>query len=173
MRKELDGHRASAVSTLQETEKAREELQTAKKEALEQVRGLEQEVANAQQTSKQAAEHMEQLKQDIVKFQTAARNSYTNYERELQLHAKAEADLKELDAELNRTKAALLAAQQTAADLTAASIRAERGAAEKKTRMEETLSQQREQMESLKRINDKLHSQMASLSVQVRNHNSQ
>ena len=93
---------------------------------------------------------------------------YLTYFSFLQLHAKAEADLKELDAELSRTKAALLAAQQTATDLTAASIRMERGAVEEKARAEEALSQQREQMESLKSINDKLHSQVASLNVQVR-----
>ena len=37
------------------------------------------------------------LKNDILKFQATARSAHANYERELQLHAKAEKDLKDLE----------------------------------------------------------------------------
>ena len=167
MRKELDGHRSSSLSTLQEVEKAREELLAAKREGSDKVRALEEEAALARQAAEQAAQQAELLKADILKFQTAARNSHANYERELQLHAKAERDLKDAEADLDRTKAALLAAQQAAADLTAASIRTERAAAEEKARAEETLAQQREQSEALRKVNETLHSNVQSLGVQV------
>ena len=78
-------------------EKAREELSNAKRESTERLRALEEEALLSTQSAQLTAQQMEFLKSDILKFQATARAAHSNYERELQLHAKAESDLKNVE----------------------------------------------------------------------------
>ena len=78
-------------------EKAREELQEAKREAADRVRALEEEALVAKLAAEQYGQQMEILKGDALKFQATARAAHGSYERELQLHAKAERDLKDME----------------------------------------------------------------------------
>ena len=77
--------------------KAREELSNAKRESTERLRALEEEALLSTQSAQLTAQQMEFLKSDILKFQATARAAHSNYERELQLHAKAESDLKNVE----------------------------------------------------------------------------
>jgi nucleoprotein TPR len=165
--KDADEQRSASLSAVKEVEEVREQLRTAQREYAEKVKSQEEEVTLSRQTIEQANQQMELLKVDIMKFQTTARSAHANYERELQLHAKAEHDLKTAEQELDTAKAALHAAEQQIAQLTAASIRHERALAEEKARYEETSAQAKEQMEGLRRTNDLLHGQVQSLGIQV------
>jgi 3-deoxy-D-arabino-heptulosonate 7-phosphate (DAHP) synthase len=78
-------------------EKAREELQEAKREAADRVRALEEEALVAKLAAEQYGQQMAILKGDALKFQATARAAHGSYERELQLHAKAERDLKDME----------------------------------------------------------------------------
>jgi hypothetical protein len=188
LRSELDSHHSTSMARERDIEKAREELQEAKREAADRVRALEEEAQVAKLAAEQYGQQMEILKGDALKFQATARAAHGSYERELQLHAKAERDLKDMEAgadtltsppllfptirqhtilrgpytyisviesvtlsdaissfllfrsfhfllEMDTLKEALVAAQHTAADLTAASIRQERALHEERARV--------------------------------------
>ena len=77
----------------QDVEKMRDELRGVQREGAEKVRELEGQVLSAQQAAQLHAQQFELLKGDVLKFQAAARAAHGSYERELQLHAKAERDL--------------------------------------------------------------------------------
>ena len=97
LRSELDSHLASTMTSEKEIEKAREDLKELNRENTERLRILGESLLLATETSEQSAKQMEFLKNDILKFQATARSAHANYERELQLHAKAEKDLKDLE----------------------------------------------------------------------------
>ena len=97
LRSELDSHHSTSMAREKDIETAREELQEAKREAAERVRALEEEALLAKQAAEQLGQQMEILKADALKFQATARSAHGSYERELQLHAKAERDLKDLE----------------------------------------------------------------------------
>ena len=85
------------MSSEKEVEKAREELKELNRENTERLRILGESLLLSTETSEQSAKQIEFLKNDILKFQATARSAHANYERELQLHAKAEKDLKDLE----------------------------------------------------------------------------
>ena len=97
LRSELDSHLASTMTSEKEIEKAREDLKELNRENTERLRILGESLLLATETSEQSAKQMDFLKNDILKFQATARSAHSNYERELQLHAKAEKDLKDLE----------------------------------------------------------------------------
>ena len=97
LRSELDTQHASSMAYEKDIEKAREELSNAKRESTERLRALEEEALLSTQSAQLTAQQMEFLKSDILKFQATARAAHSNYERELQLHAKAESDLKNVE----------------------------------------------------------------------------
>jgi 3-deoxy-D-arabino-heptulosonate 7-phosphate (DAHP) synthase len=97
LRSELDSHHSTSMARERDIEKAREELQEARREAADRVRALEEEAQVAKQAAEQYGQQMEILKGDALKFQATARAAHGSYERELQLHAKAERDLKDME----------------------------------------------------------------------------
>ena len=83
------------MSSEKEIEEAREELKEIKRENIENIRVLNESVLLSSQAAEQSAQQIELLKSDILKFQFVAKTAHSNYDRELQLHAKAERDLKD------------------------------------------------------------------------------
>jgi chromosome segregation ATPase len=108
---ELESHRATTMASEKDIEKAREDLLSEKRENVERIRTLEEETLLAKQALEQSGGQMEFLKADILKFQATARSAHGNYERELQLHAKAEKDLSDVQTELDNAKNLLNASQ--------------------------------------------------------------
>lgn len=164
---ELAEHRASTSNLLGEVEEVREQLRAANAASAEAARALQDEVALARQQSEQVSGQLELLKADAVKFQAAAKSAYANYERELQLHAEAERQLRSRDDELGAAKDALAAAQHQAADMSAALIRKEGSVEEERARFRAEEALLKEQLEGLQRSNDLLHAQVQSFGVQV------
>lgn len=136
LRVELESHKSTTMASEKDIEKARDELLSEKRENVERIRKLEEETLLAKQALEQSGGQMEFLKADILKFQATARSAHGNYERELQLHAKAEKEFSDAQTELDTTKSLLNAAQQASVDLTAAGIRQERATAEEKARIQ-------------------------------------
>lgn len=97
LRSELDSRQGASMTQEQDIEKMRDELRGVQREGAEKVRELDGAVAAAQQAAQMHAQQFELLKGDVLKFQAAARAAHGSYERELQLHAKAERDLSDAE----------------------------------------------------------------------------
>jgi nucleoprotein TPR len=165
--RELAEHRASTVTLLNEVEESREQLRAANSANAESTRAHQEQLALARQESEQLREQLELLKADAVKFQAAAKSAFANYERELQMHAQAEKDLREKDRELEVTKDSLSAAQQRAASLSADCLRKESVLEEERGKFEAESQLLQSQLEGLQRTNDLLHAQVQSFGVQI------
>ena len=98
MRSELDAHHSTSMEQERDIEVTRLELQEAKREGAERARILEGEALRYEQAVAQHAHQVELLKGDCLKFQATARTAHGSYERELQLHATAERELKNAEA---------------------------------------------------------------------------
>ena len=98
LRCELDAHHTTSMEQERDIEVARLELQDAKREGAERARVLEGEALRYEQAVAQHAQQVELLKGDCLKFQATARTAHGSYERELQLHATAERELKNAEA---------------------------------------------------------------------------
>jgi DNA repair exonuclease SbcCD ATPase subunit len=121
----------------------------------------------AQAIADQAVAQMNILKLDTESFQQAARAAQSNYDRELQLHASPAARARDSEAALESLRVRLAVANQKISDITSDAIRREKLAEENIRTARGDLDALREEKEGLQKINDRLHSEIQALGVQV------
>jgi nucleoprotein TPR len=126
-----------------------------------------EEIRQAQALADQAVAQMNILKLDTESFQQAARAAQSNYDRELQLHASAAARARDSEAALESLRVQLAVANQKISEITSDAIRREKLSEENMKAVRGDLDALREEKESLQKINDRLHSEIQALGVQV------
>lgn len=157
---ELSGQRLSTATALKEVEEARERQRDEAKEHSLQVKKLEESLAEAEKARTDTEQQLTLLKGEIARYQEAAKQSYANYERELQLHAYAEKMSKTYQEERDKAKHDLAAEQNRTAELSAAAIRRELAYAEERSKLESASVESKQVIDNLRHTNDLLHGQV-------------
>lgn len=135
---------------------------------LEQITSQQHEESIA---SKQALElssqREEELKAEVWRLQQAAKIAYMNYEREKELHGKAESERVELQNKLAAAQERLSAVEQKFAEISADVIAKERSALLEESKLKREAADNASKLESLQRTRDLLFSQIQTLEAKV------
>jgi hypothetical protein len=169
---DLSKVRQAHLSTIKEIEESHELINKTTADKNEAVLSITNELTITKENSMQAIRQMEQLKSDIVEKQNKAKISYQNYERELQLHAKAESSLREKEDELDLIKEKLSNIEQTCANLSTESIIKEKSIHEIKKISDATVEYWREKVNILNSTNEVLEKEIKRLELKSMNANS-
>ena len=165
--RDLSAFRLKSLNAIQEEENAREQLRSATREFNEKVASCEETSNSYRQQQEQAAKEAVLLKAELAKQQQMMRASHANYERELQLHARAEKALREQQEECDRAKEQLAAAEAAAQALESAQQQtSKRGDAQSAAALEENAELKR-QLEDLRARHDAMHGSVRDLEAQV------
>ena len=167
LKADVADRRQAGMLALQEAEEARATLINATTQHQEALVTLQQQRDGAIEEAKQHLLHMEKLREDTLKYQQIAKSAQENYDRELQLHAASVTSLRQYEAESDQLKNQLINLQNQYTDLMTSSIQKEK-AYEDNIRMYVTTQEEhKNRINELSQMNELLHNQIQSLSIQV------
>lgn len=166
-RNDLQENRNASQGWLSEIEQTRDQLRKVTVEGQEALRAAQEENDTLRIENARIREHLSTFRADAEKFQAAAQLAHDNYERELQLHAGAERELREERNQHVVTKEQWKKAQDHAVQLTADMLKLERNAQDDKRHLTKEVEQLKEQLAGLQQTNDLLHTQVQSYGLQI------
>ncbi len=158
---------AAALKSEEEVSELRGQLREQEKKHAEETASLLEQLTMAKAMADQAVAQSEVYKSDAEACQQAARSAQGNYDRELQLHAAAASRARESEVALESLRVQMAVANQKLSEVSADAIRREKQSEEVVRAAKEEASRLTEEISSLRRANDLLHSQVQSLGVQV------
>lgn len=166
-RREAEEHKVSYQSLLEELEAAKSDYKSKESEhaSLSRASKEEFEILCAENTALNS--RIMSLLEDSQKLQTSASIAYENYERELQLHAKSERELREEKNYVVSLTKKLDEREVGFAQLSAKCFNLERRLSEEQQKSTEEVSNCKEELRILQQTNDLLHSNLQSIGSQV------
>jgi nucleoprotein TPR len=167
LRQESQEHRQSSQQMIQDLEANQDALMKLKQTHQDQMNALQEEKQLLSIEYESVKAQLSTIHIDMNKFQQQAKLAYENYERELQLHAQAERELREERQAIENVKKQLNQAQEQASALSADSMRLARQVQDEKLYSQEEKKRLQDEIESLTRTNDLLHAQVQSFGLQL------
>eukprot|EP01039_Chlorochromonas_danica_P002590 gene2590-2832_t len=158
-------HRMSDV--VNEIESLREKERTSSVTHADKMAQLQSELDVAKQEADQLKLQLATIHADIHKHQDAARAAFADYEHELQLHARAESELRKERLQLASLNEEIQKLRDKVTEQNLQCIKAEKVLNEEREKNLDELTSLRSQLEALQQTNDHLHSQIQSYSVQI------
>lgn len=158
-------HRMSDV--VNEIESLREKERTSSISHADKMAQLQSELDVAKQETDQLKLQLNTIHADIQKHQDAARAAFADYEHELQLHARAESELRKERLQSASLNEEIQKLRDKVAEQNLQCIKAEKILSEEREKNINELTSLRSQLEALQQTNDHLHSQIQSYSVQI------
>lgn len=164
---ETSNQRQSTQGFLLEIEQLQDQLRNAEQKHNDEIHQLQSSLSQLTQLNSTYQQQIQALNQDITKLQQTCTATHDNYERELQLHAQAERDLREERLQVQSLRQDFLKAQDQISQLTSNSFNSERQVQEERKQHELEVNQYKEQLTTLQLTNDLLHSQVQSYGLQI------
>ncbi len=166
-RLEAEEHRVSYQSLLEELEAVKSDYKLKESEHSVALRLSKEEFETVRAENISLNSRIVSLLEDIQKLQTSASAAYENYERELQLHAKSERELREEKKNVTLLTKKLDEYEIRFAELSAECFKLERKLSEEQQKTAEEVSHYKEDLRVLQQTNDLLHSNLQSIGSQV------
>jgi len=167
LRKSEQSQREAVAELTNDLMSHRGEKEKAVSQLKAKVDSLAVQLAGAKKDSAKATSRMESLTGEAKRYQLDATNANTNYDRELALHSEARTALREARSSLESERRLRLTAEaelaSAMADVEAQNVEWETS----KTKLEESLEEATSRLDDMRRQNNLLHDQMASLSSTV------
>ena len=167
LRQESHEHRQSSQQLIQDLEANQDALIKLKQSHQDEVNILQEEKQLLSIENDAAKAQLATINLDASKFQQQAKLAYENYERELQLHAQAERELRDERQAVESIKKQLNQVQDQASSLAAETLRLSRQLQDEKVNSQEEKKRLQDEIDSLTKTNDLLHAQVQSFGLQL------